>query len=306
MVRVGVGKHEKRGNGEEETAGTGIAWPPGWDAPPPALHPDHPSAPLPQVTAQGSVTPLFRSHRPSHEHDPRARRAPGPRHAAGRGGRRLYAVPDQAPDAEIPFGEPYAAGLSDPARPHGGLAPAGVEGPGQRLRAPGFAQDRAVTAAHEAWAEAAAFRRAAEREAAAILQRAAQEALAIRRAAERDAADLRSAAMTTSAEPGQLAAYVTEYVGKHALAEQWPQTQPAAAPVEQEALASPARPSPHRPVKPRPRSRSAAATKPAPRQAAAMRKMVVAFATLIPVTLVSRHRRYGQHTTSRKPGPWIP
>jgi hypothetical protein len=357
VVRVGVGKHERRGNGDEETDGTGITWPPGWDAPPPALHPDHPSAPLPQVSQQGSVTPLWtyihgpdhanpegmppvsraktaepanfvrrdyqprpghdvshqptrghgarRSHRPSHEYQPRAGRASGPRHAAGRPSRRLYAVPDEVPDSGTPFDEQYAVGLSDPAWPPGGLASAGDERPGQRLRGPGFAREGAATAAHEAWEEAAALRRAAEQEAAAILQHAAEEALAIRRAAEQEAADLRSAATTMSAELGQVAAYVTEYVGKHALAEQRPRPRPAAAPVIQEAFVRPAKPWPDRPVKPRPRPRSAPATKPATRQGAAMRKMVVAFATLIPVTLVSRHRHYGQHRPSRKPGPWI-
>jgi hypothetical protein len=258
VVRVGVGKHAKRGDGEERTDYTGIAWP-GWDAPPPALHPDHPSAPLPQVSLHGSVTPLWahihgparsnpeglhparHSYRPSHGYDPRAGSAPRPRHAAGRAGRRLYAVPDEAPGAGTQF-------------------------------------DARTT--HGAWEEAVALRRAAEQEAAAMLQHAAEEALAIRRAAEREAADLRSAAIRMSAEPGHVAAYVTDYRGKHAVPEQWPEAWPtASAPVVQEALVRPGR---------RARPRSGPDAKPATRQAAAaMRKMMAAIATVFASTGVS-------------------
>ena len=84
--------------------GAGQDWPlqnagipfPHWDAPPPALHPDHPSAPIPQVRLPGPSGPPAR--RPADDPDPLPRPGqglpPGPGLRPGRG---LQPGPDLRP-----------------------------------------------------------------------------------------------------------------------------------------------------------------------------------------------------------------
>ena len=191
-----------------------------------------------------------------------AHRAQG-HHPGARGGRRLYAVPDDA----------TATGM----QPRGGqMAPhAGEQDP---------------------WDQAAATRRAVQ-EAAELRRQAAEQAEAIRQAAEREAAELRSALMTMSAQLSQVAAYVTDYLGEHLLREDRPEhrvtTGAATELAPGEAAVGPASPA----TRP---ERSPAVTGPAPadpvlaqpgagtagRQAAAMRKAVIVITAAVSLALV--------------------
>jgi hypothetical protein len=175
------------------------------------------------------------------------------------------------------------------------------------------------------WDQAAATRRAAEQEAAAIRRQAAEQAEAIRQAAEREAAEQRSALMAMSAQLGQVAAYVTDYLGKHALREGLPEHQltagtaaelapgegavgpasPATRPGRSPAATRPvpagpvlARPGAGTPTRPaaapgqRPGSRPTArpetqpGARPHGRQVAATRKAVIAIAAAVSLALV--------------------
>ncbi len=73
---VGLRSDDMRDTGD----GGAAPWPPQWDAPPPELHPDHPSAPVPRVRVSGT---------------PPRRPDPG-----------NFATPDNAPE-HYPGGSPY-------------------------------------------------------------------------------------------------------------------------------------------------------------------------------------------------------
>jgi len=218
---------------------------------------------------------------------PRPQGRPG-----NRGDQRLYAVRDGASADGPQYGTGAGQVASFPGR-----HPPGPAGPARGQA--GSADSGELWLARRALA-------AAEDEAAAIRQAAEQEAAATRQAAEHEAADLRAAVMTMSAELGQVAAYVSEYLGKHALREQRPRARPAAVPGQRLApqdtparaagpAAGPGRPNartaprPGAPPIPRPSDR------PGARQATAMRKMVVVFATLFAVAVAGGLAQLGLH-----------
>ncbi len=218
---------------------------------------------------------------------PRPQGRPG-----NRGNQRLFAIPDGA-SAD---GPQYRAGAGQVV-PFPGRHPLGPAGPARRQA--GSADSGELWLARRALA-------AAEDEAAAIRQAAEQEAAATCQAAEQEAAELRAAVMTMSAELGQVAAYVTEYLGKHALREERPRARPAAVPGQGLAphdtparpagpAAGPRRPNartvprPGAPPIPRPSDR------PGARQATAMRKMMVVFATLFAVAVAGGLAQLGLH-----------
>jgi hypothetical protein len=189
-----------------------------------------------------------------------------------------------------------------------------------------YAGDQAAAMRRAAEQEAAELRRqAAEQEAAELRRQAAEQAEAIRQDAEREAAELRSALTTMSAQLGQVAAYVADYLGELGLREDRPEHRltagvaaelaPGEAPVGPASPAtrperSPAatRPAPADPVLARPgagtATRPAAApgqrpgsqpaarpetqpgARPAGRQAAAMRKAVIAITAAVSLALV--------------------
>jgi hypothetical protein len=238
----------------------------GWSefGPPPALHPDHPSAPIPRVqTAAGrhrtagvqTVGAPYRTQaqlarttgapapayydapsQPLHQPPPRAyHEAPAPgyyespaeecyRPSFGDGGR--------APGLDGRAARmPQLAGEDSPALAGAFRQRAGEPGRdsvwlARRILA--VADGQAAEIAQLASAQAAEMRRAADREVAELRRQALQQAAAIRQAAERDAAELRSAVMRMSAELGQVAAYVTESLGRHALRDEGPPGRPAA------------------------------------------------------------------------------
>jgi hypothetical protein len=174
-----------------------------------------------------------------------------------------------------------------------------------------FAGYRAARFALDVWDEVAAIRRAAERDAAVIRRQGADRAAAIRRAAEQDAAELRSeltselrsALRSTSPEPGQVAACITDFLAEHHLRVQQPEDWPTAGDlVTEEPLTRSAtsartaigvRPANRRlPGRPQPVPPSTKPTgwpgaKPAGQQAAAMRMMLVAFVALVIVALIA-------------------
>jgi len=384
----------------------GVPWPQ-WDGPPPVLHPDHPSAPVPRVRVppaqewqrpggqapgrgpadnpagpggrpsrlqQQAATwpspgsppgPPARARPPAQSHDrgqalpsqyplargnPAARTRPAgpgyetprgyqpdPRHGPGPGyghGRQPGPGYESGWDYSVDgYSGPGtgrspahraagSAGMASPqeAFPDGEAWPARHREAGQAVT---VAEDRAAMITREAWDQAAAIRRAAEQEAAAIQRHAADQAGAIRRTAEHEAAQLRSVLMTMSADLGQMAAYVTEYLGKHAampddgpqgrltaIGETEPGLRPAVTgparvttpPAISASAAVPAQPR-HGPVNTgtltrRPTPAMTPSAQPGGRQAAAMRKMVVAFVTLLAVTVTGGIAEIGLHGLS--------
>jgi hypothetical protein len=209
----------------------------GWQewGPPPELHPDHPSAPVPRVqvpadhpsgpmpaprTSGPPGAPQWRPDEPA-----RAWSAPPPSPDAGydNGNRLLYAVPDEAPYADH----------AGPGRFQNSAASSrdSLWTAGQVLT---LAEGRAAQIAQQAHDYAAAIRESAEREAAAITQQASGHAATVRQAAERQAAEIRQAAEreaaelrarldSMSGELGRVAAYVTESLAAPAM----PSTAPA-------------------------------------------------------------------------------
>jgi len=143
---------------------------PDWDAPP-ALHPDHPSAPFPRIDYALEGPPS--------------------------GGRQLA--------VHMASGDRPQAVLTGPPRADDYFTPR--PDPRREPRLPLWLAQRVLSEADD---EAAAIRAAAQREAAEIRQQASDEAAALRAAAERDAAQMRAAVMTMSSELGEVAAYVTQ------------------------------------------------------------------------------------------------
>ncbi len=223
--------------------------------PPPALHPDHPSAPMPRVQLRGgrhrapgmpTVAAPGRSQvqlaRPTDAHTPVYYGAPPPpfyqpappacyeapvqsyygssfgdgRRTAGldaRAAQMLRFIGEESPELPGPYrpqaGEPTGDSLWLSGRI---LADADDQAAGIRQQA----SYRAAEITQQASAQAAMMRQAAEGEAAELRRQASEHANAIRAAAQREAAELRSAVMAMSAELGQVAAYVTESLGRHA------------------------------------------------------------------------------------------
>jgi len=216
--------------------------------PPPALHPDHPSAPVPRVqfsddhpsgpmparrTPAGPESPRWRPDEPARTWGPPPR---APQAGYDTGNRRLHAVPDdglalrevsrfqQQPGPRWQEPGDYRRDV-DPYRrdrePATGRFHDGRDSlwtAGQVLT---LAEGRAAQIAQQAQDYAAAVRETAEREAAAITQRATgqaatmreaaeRQAAEIREAAEREAADLRARLDSMTGELGRVAAYVTE------------------------------------------------------------------------------------------------
>jgi hypothetical protein len=184
-------------------------------APPPVLHPDHPSAQLPRVQfpADHPSRPMPAVRAPGGPDRPgrpaRAWSAPPPSpEPGGPGRRRLHAVPDDAAGRR-----PEVTGLHrQPDGPRREVREVrevrGFQGEPALARrgAPGIAgqvlpraDGQAAQLAQEARDYAAAIREAAERDAAAI-----------REAARREAAELRAGLESMSAELGRVAAYVAE------------------------------------------------------------------------------------------------
>ncbi|HUB42368.1 MAG TPA: hypothetical protein VMA72_26245 [Streptosporangiaceae bacterium] len=221
-------------------------WPP-----PPVLHPDHPSAPVPRV--------LFPADHPSRPHGPDA--------GYDSGYRRLHAVRDDyfEPQPGPGWQEPV-----DYRRETGPFGPGGGPATGwfQDGRSSGSdsrwtaeqvlaladgraaqierdaqdyatamreaaqreaaaitqqAADQAATMHEVAEREAAAIREAAERAAAAMTQQATGQAATIRESAEQETAELRSRLDSMTGELGRVAAYVSETLG----APPMPTTSPA-------------------------------------------------------------------------------
>ena len=209
MITVAPGKHRRPKRqtmardglaaANQRTLLTDADWPPSeagpwpqWEGPPPPLHPDHPSAPVPRVR-----TPL----------------APG-----ADGARR---APDRSPSPGVPRSRPGDSGppRGANARPQGpavtqtssgltapstGAQSAGTVG---FARQPGFGGGgRMAVIGEEPMNQAVAIRQAAEQDAAAIRQ----EATGIREAAEKDAEHLRTVILSLSEQLGQVSEYITE------------------------------------------------------------------------------------------------
>jgi hypothetical protein len=193
--------------------------------PPPALHPDHPSAPVPRIQFPDEhpsrPMPAPRVSGPPESarwrRDEPARTwsaPPQPPDGYDNGNRWLYAVPDEPaiPDYEASdFQQQPHPGWqettgyrreADPYGPDRGPAAGRYENgypPGRDSlwtagQVVSLAEGRAAQIAHQAQDYAAAIRDAAEREAAAITQQATGHAATMRDTAERQAAEIRQAA----------------------------------------------------------------------------------------------------------------
>lgn len=255
-----------------EVAGYAVTTAPGWAAdpeghtwqewgPPPALPPDHPSAPMPRVQfpAGQPPGPMPPYREPS---------APGlPRQRPG-GPAAIWSAALQLPDA----------GYDNPPP----ASPARRDAPGYpRQSGPGWHETT------EAQDYAAAIREAAEREAAAI-----------REAAQREAAELRDRLDSMSGELSRMAAYVTESLAVPAMPATAPAL-PAARPAPPGLR--PAAPRPAWPATKvtRPATRPAGPrTTPAtkrPRQLKAMRIATVATAALLLFAVATGAAEVGMH-----------
>lgn len=259
---------------------TDAEWPPSgvgpwpqWGAPPPLLHPDHPSAPVPQVRA-----PL----------------TPGAG-GAGRGPARSSSlgVPRSRPNFGPPRGNGRRQSLAEMQTRSSLIAPdAGAQSPGTAgfARQPGFGYGaQAALTRQEASNQTAAIRQAAKHDAAAIRQ----EATAIREPAEKEAAHLRAVILSLSEQLSQMSAYITENLVTPGGLATMPA--PATAPAPTPAMAPP-----------RPRTRPGArpaepettpAKKPQgrPRQFQAIRVATAATAALFSVAVISGAAEIGTH-----------
>jgi hypothetical protein len=270
----------------------GASWP-RWNEPSPALHPDHPSAPVPRVRAPRPPAPPGRGMPGPDMAGGGARPVGSPAYPERRPGGQGYAPaprfqPSLAPPAGIHPGQTYPAWQGGPQR-------AGSVRGGQMPAMPG-GRAAAIT---EAWSQATAIREAAENDAAAIRQ----EALAIREAAEREAAEMRAAILSMSQQLSRMSAYLTEKLPSGGAPTAFAPRAPAAPAVAPPA-ALPTRPMPRqaapatrprpaapaaRPARPasrpgRPAAKPKATTRPGTsqgRQARAARKMYAVLAVLV-------------------------
>jgi hypothetical protein len=251
--------------------------------PPPALHPDHPSAPVPRIELS-----------PDHPSGPWT--APGPRRASdlpqrrpgGPGTARPRSVPPRAPDADDNSGSRrlYAVRGGAPALDNPATRPRAPENFGRHGRTPdGDSLQMAGQVLTRADGHAAEIARRAKADAAAMLEAAERDAAAIRETAQRDAAEMRARLDSMLSELSRVTAYLTESLADPALSAIAPALSATAVAMPAPAPTLP-RPRPARVASPpRPTTRSARpgarpATKPAGRQAKVMRKFTAAFAVV--------------------------
>lgn len=278
--------------------------------PPPALHPDHPSAPVPRVQ--------FPADHPSGPmRSPRAARGRGPasgRHEAATGTETVsylaFTAGQVRRDVSGFQGQPaevhHSGGYQRQARAgsHEATNYVPVTGPTGPRRGPAIeqVQDDSAPDDDSLWMagqvltladdQAAEIAQEARDEAAAIREAAARDAAEIREAAEREAAEMRSRLNSMLDELGRMTAFLSETLADPVVAANAPKLSAANAQAMLEAAPSmlatapamprtvPARPRPARPAT-RPAAPSARPTaKPAGRQAKAMRKFVAAFAVV--------------------------
>jgi len=325
-ARPGTGPRESRypgsidyNNGSDGPDGQ--SWPE-WEewqdrqdwGPPPALHPDHPSAPVPRVQLPADhpsgPMPAFRGPAGPGRAGPR-RSVPPPRGAGrmrspgrhdsvttsatvgyltvhhevssfrrGPGGAGRHATDYQRQAG--PGGQHFTR-YRDDAGPYGpgpGPATDSLEDESSPDSDPLWMAGQVLTLADD---KAASLARDAQDEAAAIREAAEREASAIREAAVQEAAELRARLNSMLGELSRITAYLTESIADPAMAAIAP-AMAAAAPAIAPSLpgagpaigvASPARPA-TRPAGPGVRP----AVKPAGRQAKTMRKFMAAFAVV--------------------------
>jgi hypothetical protein len=296
VVSVAPGKHRRTDSDWPPDPGA-APWPQ-WDSPPPILHPDHPSGPIPRVREPGAPVRLAPGQ---------ARRsAPGGDPAGGLGGtvspfaspsrlRQRRPVGNSGPVSVLP-------GASSPARgypPDRGYPPAQAYDPGAGHHpAQGFpdtdsfwaagrildaADGRAAQITQAALDQAAAIRDAAEQEAAEIRRQAASQAVTIREAAEQEAAEMRVALLSMSDELGRVAASVTHNLS----------VPPGSAPGRAKVTARPAAKAAATTTRPGPVRQTGA--KSAGRQAKVMRRMAAGFAVVSVIGAISGATELGLH-----------
>jgi hypothetical protein len=220
--------------------------------PPPALHPDHPSAPVPRVqlpdddydrgNRRPHPVPARRDHAGYLRHPgPGWQQATDHRREAGPPGPFRGPATGRLPGGHFPnrdslwtagqviaLAEGRAVQIADEAQDYAAAIRQVAEREAAAITQQAAGQAADIRDAAER--ETAAMREAAEREAAAIARRAAGQAAEIREAAERDAADLRARLDSMSGELGRMAAYVTDTLGvpsMPAAAPSMPATAPA-------------------------------------------------------------------------------
>jgi hypothetical protein len=255
--------------------------------PPPELHPDHPSAPVPRVRLPATrwespaVPPGGASAR-TQQWPSQPTSAPGagaPRHAEpvfGDSGPRAVLTENPVVWQGRPYAGTPAAGAVRVARHAARQAdPVRWELAEVRNADPVWLAGRFLSVADAKAAEitqaasgqAAAIREAAERDAAEIRRLASEQAAAIREAAEWEAAEARTAVMTMSAELNRVASFVAENLASPSAPARQPQVRPARQPEIQ-----PAR---------QPELQPAGQPEARPRQYAAMRLTVAVMAALL-------------------------
>jgi hypothetical protein len=207
--------------------------------PPPALHPDHPSAPVPRIELSPnhpsgpwqSPGPRRAPDRPvasapqvelSPDHPSGPWPTPGPRRASdlpqrrpgGAGpARTARSVPPRAPEIGDNARNRRLHAVPDdaPAMDRAATAPAPPASPGRQGRPPnGEPLRMAGQVLTLADGQAAQIARRAQIDAAAMVEAAERDAAAIREAAQRDATEMRARLDSMLSELGQMAAYLTE------------------------------------------------------------------------------------------------
>jgi hypothetical protein len=276
------------------------SWP-DW-GPPPELHPDHPSAPVPRVRVpvsrgESAATPPGGPPDREQRWSAQPARTPGAAtqtHAeVASGDGRPRAVLTGAPatrwEGATDFGA-RAQGVVQVARGAVDLAgPVRWETSEVRNADPAWlavrflsvADAKAAEITREASGQATAIRAAAERDAAEIRRQASEHATAIRAAAEWDAAEARTAVMTMSAELGQVAAYVTENLTSPVAPARRPEVRPATKPEVRPTRTPAAQPTR------KPESR--------PRQYAAMRLTAAVMAAMLLVAVTAGSTELALH-----------
>ena len=206
--------------------------------PPPALHPDHPSAPVPRVQILPEDPSEYLAARPARGAADLVQRQP---QAPARTWYEPPAAAPAYPEWREPTGFQFQPGPAGPP-PAAGWLPGSESPDGNSLWMAGqvltLADSRAAQIAQEARDYALAVCEAAEREAAAIThgaatwaqaitQQANSHAAGIRQAAEREAAALRA---RLESMPGELSQVVTAYVSESLAAPVLPAAAPLMAP----------------------------------------------------------------------------
>jgi hypothetical protein len=177
--------------------------------PPPELHPDHPSAPVPRIQVSADYRPDPRS-------DPYA---PGGPYGPDRGP--ATGVFGNGPDLDgdslwmagqvLTLADDQAAQIAGEARQYAAAVREAAEREAAAITQ--LAANRANAITQQAASQADAITQQAATRADVITQQAAGQAVAIREAAEREAAELRASLISMSGELGRVAAYITENLG---------------------------------------------------------------------------------------------